>query len=194
MKTFLKTSLIFCLLLLSKSGSAQFKYGLRAGFNASNVSLKNVSERSEKYGYHAGAFVEIPMIKNFMDFNPELGYSLKGTSFEILNQKRKLNMNYVDLILPLSFKLKEIDLQAGAFTSFLIGKPKYKINKETTVNAEGFKKYDAGLTIGLNYNFDLFFIGLRYNQGFVNLNDSPENNFLGKGKSAVGQVSVGYKF
>lgn len=187
-------AIILGLIFTANISNAQFKYGLRAGFNASNLSLDNVSNKKERYGFHAGGFVEIPLIKNFMDINPELGYSLKGTSFEILDQKRKLNMNYVDLILPLSFKLKEIDLQVGPFTSFLVSKPNYKLDSKTKITAEGFKKFDAGLSIGLNYNFDLFFIALRYNQGFVNLNDSPITNFLGEGKSAVGQVSVGFKF
>jgi hypothetical protein len=193
----LSFKLLLCVMFFSglkNSHAQQFKYGVRAGFNASNVSLKNVNNRGERYGYHAGGFVEIPLIKNFMDLNPELSYSLKGTTFEILNQKRKLNMNYVDLFLPLSFKLKEIDLQVGPFASYLISKPTYKIGKEAKIAAEGFKKYDSGLSIGLNYNFELFFIALRYNQGFVNLNNSPNNDFLGNGKSAVGQVSIGYKF
>ncbi len=194
MKNKLKFLLVASCLFMTTVSHAQFKYGLKGGFNASNLSLDNVSSRGEKYGYHLAGFVEIPMIKNFMDLNPEIGFSAKGTQFEILNQKRKLNMNYVDLMLPLSFKLKEIDLQVGPFTSVLVSKPTYKIASEAKIKAEGFKKFDAGLSIGLNYNFDLFFIGLRYNQGFVNLNDSPNTNFLGKGKSAVGQVSVGFKF
>jgi Outer membrane protein beta-barrel domain len=190
------TKIIFTMLLIisSLSGFSQIKYGTRLGFNASNVSFDNVSKRSEKYGFHAGGFVVIPISKNFMSINPELSFSRKGSSFESLNLRRVLRLNYVDLLVPVSFKLDMIDLQVGPFVSVLAGKPTFKILKENPINADGFKKLDAGLSAGLNYNFGNMFVGLRYNQGFMDITTATSRAALGSGKTATGQVSVGYTF
>jgi Outer membrane protein beta-barrel domain len=174
--------------------SAQLKFGLKAGFNASNVSFENVTKRSEKYGYHVGGFAVIPISKNFMSLQPELSFSRKGGSFENLNLRRTLRMNYVDLLVPVSFQFAEIDVQVGPFASVLAGKPSYKISKESPISADGFKAFDAGLSAGLNYNFEHSFIGLRYNQGFIDITDKTSRPSLGSGKTATGQVSLGYRF
>jgi Outer membrane protein beta-barrel domain len=182
------------LIISSLTGFSQIKYGARVGFNASNVSFKNVSERGEKYGFHAGGFAVIPISKNFMSVNPELSFSRKGSSFESLNLRRVIRLNYIDLLLPVSFKLDMVDIQVGPFVSILANKPTYKILKETPIPADGFKRFDAGLSAGLNYNFGNMFAGVRYNQGFMDITTATSRAALGSGKTATGQVSVGYTF
>jgi Outer membrane protein beta-barrel domain len=191
----IQINMISILLIMSSlSGFSQIKYGARVGFNASNVSFKNVDERGEKYGFHAGGFVVIPISKNFMSVNPELSFSRKGSSFESLNLRRVIRLNYVDLLVPVSFKLDMVDIQVGPFVSVLANKPTYKILKENPIAADGFKKLDAGLSAGLNYNFGKMFAGVRYNQGFMDITTATSRTALGSGKTATGQVSVGYTF
>jgi Outer membrane protein beta-barrel domain len=188
-------SIISILLIISSlNGFSQIKYGTRLGFNASNVSFENVNKRSEKYGFHAGVFVVLPISKNFMSINPELSFSRKGSSFESLNLKRVLRLNYVDLLVPVSFQLGDVDLQVGPFVSALVGKPTYKILKENPINADGFKKLDTGLSAGVNYYFGKMFASVRYNQGFTDITTTISRSALGTGKTATGQVSIGYTF
>jgi hypothetical protein len=172
---------------------AQIKLGLRGGFNTSNVSFDKLN-RAERYGFHAGMFADIVLASNFVSLQPELSYSVKGTSFKVLDINNKLNMNYVDLLLPVAFKLSNFDLAVGPFTSYLISKPDFssKIDKITVGNA--FNKFDAGLTAGLSGNFSKLLIGVRYNQGLSNVAKSNVKPILGTGKTAVGQVSIGYRF
>ena len=103
-------------------------------------------------------------------------------------------MEYVDFFLPVAFKLSSIDIQVGPFASFLTSTADYTYYEDNRILIDGFKKYDIGLTAGLSYNFNKFLFGIRYNQGFVDVTKDNIRPFLGSGKNAVGQVSIGFKF
>ena len=187
--------MVLAMMILTPSVSqAQTKFGIRGGLNASNISFDNLANRSERYGFHLGIFTEVPLVADFMSIQPELSYSVKGTSYKPASVNQKLNMNYVDLLLPVAFKLSSIDVQVGPFASYLISTPDYTYYKDNTIVVNAFKKFDAGLTAGLSYNFSRMMIGLRYNQGFMDVTKDKARVLLGSGKNAVGQVSLGYKF
>lgn len=196
MKYLIRTAFAFILLslLTSQDMQAQATFGIRGGLNATNVSLDNLPNRSERFGFHIGAFANFPVVPDFMSLQPELSYSTKGTAFKPLNNRIFINMNYADFYLPVSFQLGSIDLQVGPFASYLISTPNYEIYTENSVITNVFKKADAGLTAGIVFNISKFFLGLRFSQGFVDLVKSDAKPFLGSGKSSVGQVSIGYKF
>lgn len=170
----------------------QVEVGIRAGLNATNISFKNLPERSEQYGYHAGVFLDIGV--GFLALQPELSFSTKGTDYKYLGEKKSLKMNTVDLLLPIAFKLSVIDLTVGPFVSFLINNPVYTQYTDNAVIVNGFKKVDAGLTAGLRFNISKVFLGVRYNQGLMEVGNENLITALGSGKNAVGQVSVGFKF
>lgn len=193
----MKTSLCLALGLLLVSAiptSAQTTFGIRAGLNASNIAFDNLPERSEKLGFHVGLFGELPLSPGFMSLQPELNYSQKGTAYEVLNDRQSLNLNYVDFHLPLAFKLSTVDLQVGPFASYMISKPDFTVFDENRIVVDAFNPFDAGLSAGLNFNINKVLLGVRYNQGFVNLSKENAEALLGKGKNGVGQVSLGYRF
>jgi hypothetical protein len=103
-------------------------------------------------------------------------------------------MSYVDFHLPVAFKLSTVDLQVGPFASYLISKPDFTVFDENRVVVDAFNAFDAGLGAGLNFNFNKVLLGIRYNQGFINVSKDNAETLLGKGKNAVGQVSLGYRF
>lgn len=189
-----KTSIIFALFLISFGIKAQVKVGVRAGLNASTVSFPNLPNKSEKIGFHVGVFTDLPLVENFMSIQPELSYATKGTSFKILSQKQSINMNYVDFFLPVSFKMSDFNINVGPFASYLISTPDYTYYNDNSVLVDAFKKFDAGLTAGLGYNFNKMMIGVRYNQGFIDVTEDKARALLGSGKNSVGQISLGYKF
>ena len=185
------------MLLMSTSfvTEAQIKFGIRAGLNASNVSFDNLPNRRERFGFHAGVFTTVGLVPEFMSLQPELSYSVQGVAFKpTSNDKVMLNMNYINLLLPIVFKLSSIDIQVGPFASFLISSPDYTVYNENKIIVDAFKKFDAGLTAGLVYNMDKLMFGIRYNQGFIDVSKDNVRPFLGSGKNSTGQVSVGYKF
>lgn len=187
-------ALMASLFLTPSVSDAQVKFGIRAGLNASTISFKNLPNKAERFGYHVGVLVDVPISPGFVSIQPELSYSTKGTSYKPLNDRQTLNLSYVDLFLPVAFKLNIFDLQVGPFASFMTSTPDYTYYKDNKVFVDGFKKYDVGLTGGLTMNLNKLMIGLRYNQGFVDITNDNTRAILGSGKNSVGQVSVGYKF
>jgi Outer membrane protein beta-barrel domain len=185
---------LLCAILAPSVVGAQIRIGVRAGLNVANISLKSLPNKSERFGYHAGIFTEVPLVPGFMSIQPELSYSTKGTAFKPINEKFTLDMNYVDFFLPVAFKLGSIDLQVGPFASYMISKPDYTVYNENKIIVDAFNKLDAGLTAGLSYNFNKILIGIRYNQGFIDVTKANSQLLLGSGKNTVGQVSLGYKF
>ncbi len=188
------STILIAMLFINSISQAQIKFGVRAGLNASNVSFTNLPDRSERFGFHVGGFVDVPLVSNFMSVQPELSYSVKGAGFKFLNDRQTLNMNYVDFLLPVAFKLDVFQIQVGPFASYLVSTPDYKFYNDNTVTVDAFKKYDAGFTAGLGYNFSKIMVGIRYNQGFIDLTKDNARPFLGSGKNSVGQVSLAYRF
>lgn len=187
------TVMLFSFLTPSVS-TAQVQFGIRGGVNATNISFEKLPEKGERYGFHIGVFADVPISANFSSLQPELSYSTQGAAFKPLTGRQTLNINYVNFLLPVAFKLSMFDLQIGPFASFLTTKPDYTVYNENKVIVDGFKKYDIGLTAGLAVNFNKISIGARYNQGFVDVANDNVRPFLGTGKNAVGQLSLGYKF
>lgn len=187
-------AIMVSLFLAPSVSDAQTQFGIRAGLNASTISFKNLPNKAEKFGYHVGVFADVPISPGFVSIQPEIGYSTKGTTFKPGNDRKTLNLNYVDLFIPVAFKLSMFDLQVGPFASYMTSKPDYTYYSDNKVYLNGFKKYDVGLTGGLTMNINKLMIGLRYNQGFVDITQDNARVVLGSGKNAVGQVSVGYKF
>ncbi len=185
----------FILIFLpAASIQAQAKFGIRGGLNVTNISFDKLPDRGERFGYHVGIFADIPIMLDFIYLQPELSYSLKGAAFEFLGDRKTLDLKYIDFLLPVAFRLGSIDVQVGPFASYLISKPDYKLFDTTEVVVDAFKKTDVGLTAGLSYNFAPITVGIRYNQGLVDITNDKGRPFLGEGKSAVGQVSLGFKF
>jgi hypothetical protein len=183
---------LICMLTTPSVLKAQF--GIKAGLNTTNLSSDNLKEKGEKLGFHASAFVNTPLTADgFISLVPELSFSTQGTSFKPQNTRQRLNMNYVNFHLPVSFKLSNIDLQVGPYASYLASKPNYAID-DVVVVADAFKKFDTGLSAGLNYNFNKYFIGLRYIKGLVDVTNDNARLVLGAAKNSVGQVTIGYKF
>jgi hypothetical protein len=73
--------------------------------NASNISHDKLPNKSERLGFHVGIFTDVPLANDFMSLQPELSYSVKGAAFKPTTKKQSLNMNYVDLLLPVVFKV-----------------------------------------------------------------------------------------
>ncbi len=172
---------------------AQIQFGVKAGLNVSNISFEKLPNKSEKVGYHVGVFAAVP-INDFWGIQPELSYSVKGTAFKPLSDRQTLNMNYVDFLLPVVFKLTIFDVQVGPFASYLISAPDYAVYNEIKVITDAYNTVDVGLSVGLGVNINKLFVGVRYNQGFVEVAKDNAQPYLGNGKNALGQVSIGYKF
>lgn len=118
-----KILIILMVVASTTMSNAQTKFGIRGGFNASVVSFSNLSDKSERYGFHLGAFAEMPITANFMAIQPELSYSVKGSTFTYGTIPQTLTLNYIDFLLPLVFKINAFDLKVGPYADYLVSTP-----------------------------------------------------------------------
>lgn len=177
--------------------------GLKGGLNASSLfyNSQGVSNKSERIGFHAGVFAQIPA-GSFFAIQPELLYMTKGASATYnvggLAGTNTFKLNYAELPVLATFKLGQaVELQAGPYVSYLLNS---NINSNgdfgtglAAINRNNLNKVDYGIAGGLNIYFGKAFIGARYEQGLQRIASTGfARTLLGNAKNGVGLVSVGF--
>ena len=177
--------------------------GLKGGLNASSLFYdgQGVSDKSERIGFHAGVFAQIP-VGEFVAVQPELLYMTKGASanYNVLgfNGTNTFRLNYAELPVLATFKLGQaVELQAGPYVGYLLNS---NINSNgdfgtgtSAINRNNFNKVDYGIAGGLNIYFGKVFVGARYEQGLQRIaTGGAARTLLGNAKNGVGLVSVGF--
>ncbi|CAH0996056.1 hypothetical protein EMA8858_02186 [Emticicia aquatica] len=197
---------IVALGLLQKTQAQTAKSGIRGGLNASNLYIKDVSDRNPRYGFNVGLFTQVPLIKGVLYFQPEIAYSTKGTTahYNILNTfqgETTFKLDYAEVPLLLTYKIGNvIDIHAGAYGGFLVNaSSKSKADNgnasEILLNKDNYKSFDYGLTAGLSLYFGKLMVGTRYSYGLQKIaNSESAKIFLGDSKNSVGQLNIGFTF
>ncbi len=159
--------ILFCLvfLIIILNADAQIQYGPKGGMNLAKLVGKDISSTSEKVGFNAGGFVNIPIFSSLC-VQAELLYSLQGS--------KKVGgifyLNYINIPLLLQYKfggfLGEIGPQFG---SMLSAKTKPTNGNLVSINGD-FKSSDFSLAMGVGYQFkNRIGIDARYNLGLVKI-------------------------
>ena len=180
MKQALFFLLFFLLVFISK---AQLEYGIKAGFNRSDITHYNLDP---KLGLNIGGFAYYQISENFA-LQPELLFSMQGVKN---GDYSTISKNYLNIPLVMKFKVgRELNLQAGEYVGVLLS-AKEK-NEVFEINDKDITKaFDFGLVFGLGYDYSAnLSIDLRYNLGFTEITHSSEDP-----KNTVLSLSVGYKF
>jgi len=177
--------------------------GLKGGLNASSLFYdgQGISNKSERIGFHAGVFTQIPVGEAFA-IQPELLYMTKGASadysFVGFNGTNTFRLNYAELPVLATFKLGQaVELQAGPYVGYLLNSTVNSNGDFGTgigsINRTNFNKVDYGIAGGLNIYFGKAFIGARYEQGLQRIaNSGAARTLLGNAKNGVGLVSIGF--
>lgn len=118
------------------------RFGIKAGGNSAYFSAQEFGMNSQKLGFHAGAFVNIPVSKQF-SIQPEVLYNQMGARDVISNSpiengnvkvQDKVTMNYISV--PLMVQMRPMDkfyVEAGPeFSYFINGKNKGDVTRTTT--------------------------------------------------------------
>ncbi|MEN4760543.1 porin family protein [Chryseobacterium sp. C39-AII1] len=163
-------------------------FGLKAGLNVSSISH---DEMKAKAGFYGGAFVNIPVAKDF-SVQPEVLYNGAGAKFDDSSDD-KINLSYISV--PVMFQynaLPNLYLEAGPQFSFLIDS-KYKGNS-VSVDSDDFKGFDFGIGLGAGY-YVTKNIGItaRFVAGLTDVAKKVGNYQL-EGKNNVFQIGLAYKF
>lgn len=175
------------------------RFGIKAGGNLSGISG---SEMKSKFGFYAGAFVNVP-ISDVFSLQPEIIYSQQGAkvkgdyemaTYTIKNMQQ--NFGYINVPVMLQYNATpEFYLEAGPEFGFLINaQAKGDINGQTYKgnNKDSFRTFNFGAGIGLGYKFaPNIGINARYVAG---LTDTLKFGLGETSKNTNFQLGVNYYF
>ena len=164
-------------------------FGLKAGGNV--ASLSNTDETKSKYGFYAGAFVNIPLADTF-SLQPEVLYSGKGVRSDGLSNM-SVNLDYISV--PVMFQYKatpQFYLEAGPEMSFLVS-AKVKADGESADFKDFVNGFDFGVGLGAGYDFTPNFgANIRYVAGVTDI--VKDNDGADSSRNGVFQLGLTYKF
>ncbi len=163
-------------------------FGLKAGANVSSVS--NLDDSKSKFGFYAGAFVNVPLSESF-NLQPEVLYNAKGAKSDGPGDV-KLNLDYISV--PVMFQYKatpQFYLEAGPEFAFLVS-AKYKFDGGSEDAKDFIKGFDLGIGLGAGYDFTSNFgANIRYVAGVTDIAKENEGDAA---RNGVFQFGLTYKF
>lgn len=189
MKT--KIYVLIACVLFTQAAMAQFNFGIKGGVNITKIDDKAFKDQF-RYGYHAGAFVEIGLGKMW-GIQPEVLFNQYQTKVDTslaniwnpLKSGQDAKLNYLSIPILLNYKLANIlSLQAGPQFGVLISQDKNLLQN----GQEAFKKGDFSLLGGAQLNISKIRLSGRY---VVGLNDISDVSNQSKWKNQGWQLSVG---
>lgn len=180
-----RTTMILALLLIgtlisnAQSGN-DFKFGIKAGGNYSN--LKNANGKS-KIGLVGGVFTEYEISEKF-SFRSEVLFSKLGAKGK--GNFETVKLNYVNILPALAkfYPIKNFGIEAGPYGGFLLSK------KGGNLNKSDYRKIDYGVTLGLGYRIIKHAeLGVRYYYGLRDVTKTT-----GKINNKNIQIALSYSF
>ena len=92
----------------SSAGEAEF--GVKGGFNISNMYTESADDENVLYGFNAGVYAKFPM-SDLISIQPELYYTTKGSELEYSNDfidgSSRLRLDYIQLPVMVKFNIGE---------------------------------------------------------------------------------------
>jgi hypothetical protein len=217
----MKTRILFfiaVLMVATVSLQAQIKYGVKGGVNFQNITGKNdvgdKLENSLKFGFHGGAFADIPIAPDFY-FEPGLQFSTKGCKYDITTDiKGSTTLSYIEMPLNLIFRPQlgkgYIIVGFGPYVAYGVkGKMKNldtddvtdiifqnKVAEDDPVGTY-MRALDAGANIFVGYELPMgLFLTLNSQLGLLNL--APEYEGESSSEESLKNtgfgVSLGFRF
>lgn len=183
-----KVILMAILSLSTMAASAQLSFTARAGANVSGVENSNAQM---KIGWKAGVGMDYAFNKWF-SVRPMLYYSAKGYTHGKnslgFSADEVYKLNYLELPLLASFHLglgtnTSLVANAGPYIS-------YCISKSSSLSAAGYKNFDAGGCVGLDFIYKRYVVGIEAQYGTSALAKTANSNLHNTNYSLV----LGYKF
>jgi hypothetical protein len=194
--------------IFTLSVNAQTTFGLKAGTNFSNWTVKVDGEKDDEFknrtGFHFGAVIDHAISEKF-SIQPHVLFVNKGASIQHSDHTDKAVVNSLDI--PVNFLYKA---PAGSGKFFVGGGPNFGFNLNAEIRSdehedekinigsgdEDLKGFDFGLNLLAGYELNNgLFISANYTPGFSNLQNVPSNSEVDiTARSTYFGLSVGYFF
>jgi len=186
-----KLFLVLCILGAIFKSEAQVHFGVKAGYNLSDIYLSGANVTSEvksKSGFNAGVFSTIQLSKLF-SLQPEVFYSEQGAQRK--DSSANLNYNYLNVPVLLKYQLYSgIFIETGPQIGFLLNST-YKSNTYSEDLNFISKSMAFSWAFGAGYKFPSINFGfdIRYNIGISNI-----QTYSWKTRNSVLQIDLFYLF
>ena len=150
------------------------EFGVKGGFNMSNLYQSEADDNNVIYGFNAGVYATLP-ISDFIAIQPEILYTTKGAELDYNNAfvdgNAKFKLNYIEVPLLVRVNItKNFNVHAGGYASYLVSSKVTgdgDIDFDEAVDTDDLNKFDAGIAAGIGVDFNPISVGLRYNYGLT---------------------------
>lgn len=169
-----KLLLVVAVLVAGATVQAQIKFGAKAGANISMWGGDDADEAKSKFGFHAGAIVNIP-VSSMFSVQPEVLFSAEGAKFDASPDDVNYNLNFINIPILAQYNnpsgfYAETGPQIGLLMS-----AKAKMGDESEDYKEFFKGSNFSWAIGAGYKMpNGFGFGARYVLGLSNILDEDD--------------------
>ncbi|SDX41576.1 porin family protein [Aequorivita viscosa] len=178
----------FAVFAFSTTQAQEVRLGAKAGINVASLGGDTAGNLSlgARTSFHIGVLAEIPLAGKFA-IQPELLYSSEGSDFSSFGSSYDLKLDYIRIpVLAKYYIIEGLSAELGPNFGVLVSAKADDVDVK-----DGTNSFDVGLGVGASYRLNMgVFFSLRYNKGFMNVNDS--DTF--KQQSNVFQISAGYSF
>ncbi|PAM95504.1 hypothetical protein B4N84_09560 [Flavobacterium sp. IR1] len=150
------------------------EFGVKGGFNMSNLYQNDADDENVLYGFNAGVYATLP-ISDFIAIQPELLFTTKGAELKYDNAlasgDAKFRLNYIELPLLVRVNItKNFNVHAGGYASYLVSSKltgSGTFDFDENIDTDELNKFDAGLSAGIGVDFNPISVGVRYNYGLT---------------------------
>lgn len=162
-----------------QSNGNESQFGLKGGFNFSNLYTDEVDDNNILTSINAGVYKTIS-VTSFIAIQAEFLYSRKGAELvynnALANGTAKFNLNYFEI--PLLLKInptKTFNVHAGPYAAYLVSAKIKNVaqnnsfNFEQDINTDDFRKFDYGMSGGMGLDYGSLGFGLRYSYGMASV-------------------------
>ena len=181
-------------LSFATAANAQFKFGVKAGANFSNVNGDGVSgvNTSTLVGFNGGVFVGLGLADH-LSLQPELVYSGEGFKESESGQSGTQTENYINIPVLLKYRFPMgLFVETGPQVSFLMS-AKAKAGGVSADDKASFKSTDFAWALGVGFHIPTtqLAVDARYNFGLANIVDNSGGS-SGSVKNGVFQLGLMY--
>lgn len=192
----------FSLITLGAFSQAQVKWNVNAGIGMASWYGDDSDGTDAKFAYKIGVGMEVPF-NQVWSFQSGLNFISKGVSGDEVTDgwdvvDVSINQLYLELPLMVGARIhtaSNFDLlfKAGPYLAYGVGgKIKAEAGNESgkadTFGDDGLKRFDAGLGLGVAFEFDKIVLGVETNTGLTKLMGGLD------AQNISAMLTVGYKF
>lgn len=179
------TTVFFVFLMASVAFAQHANIGIKGGLNAYTIKNDNNDNINPFIGFHFGLIGHIHINDQFA-LQPEVVYSMQGSTYNEDGNEVDLNLNYVNIPLLFQYMFDNgFRFQAGPQLGILAN-AKMRIGNTTFNREDSYEPIDLGISFGLSYiNPDSNFgTDIRYNHGLSDISKSNNSEVFNRGFQA----------